>query len=125
MNWIIVIIGSAGLLLSGQADAQENSALLPIGKKLAEKHCVRCHVVDPSRPFTGISSTPSFKLLVNELDDWEERFSSFYVRLPHQSIVRVEDQQTGVDSEGIHPPIHLRTDDIEALVAYAYSLLEQ
>ena len=125
LNRKAVAFSLIGLTFSGHIHAQDNPALQADGKLLAEKHCVRCHVVDPSRPFTGISSTPSFKLLVNALNDWEERFSSFHVRLPHQSIVRMEGQVTESDVKDIHPPIHLKSEDIEALVAYARSLLEQ
>ena len=41
---------------------------------LSQQHCSSCHVVDTKNLFAGISSTPSFPLLVNELDDWEDVF---------------------------------------------------
>ncbi|MEM9277776.1 MAG: c-type cytochrome [Pseudomonadota bacterium] len=103
----------------------ESPALVFKGKLLSEKHCSRCHVVDPLKPFTGISSTPSFKLLVTALNDWEERFQSFNARLPHQSIVRFEDEEPDPDVEDLRPPVELKYKDVDALVAYARSLLKE
>ena len=114
----------AAVLISTHSFAEEPSELVEKGKKLSLEHCSRCHVVDPSKPFSGISSTPSFSLLVNALDDWEERFSSFQVRLPHPSIIRMEDEKADPDVEDLRPPIELKYDDIEALVAYARSLIK-
>ena len=113
------------MLMCGSAVAQDPSQLILTGKLLSEKHCARCHVVDPEKPFTGISSTPSFKLLVTALDDWEDRFSSFHTRLPHQSIVRFEGEETNPEIEDLRPPVEIRYEDIDALVAYARSLLKQ
>lgn len=111
--------------LTGNSLAQETSQLVSNGRHLAEQHCSRCHVVDPEKPFTGISSTPSFSLLVNALKDWEDRFSSFHARLPHQSIVRFEDEEANPDVEDLRPPVELKYEDVDALVAYARSLLKQ
>lgn len=114
-----------GLPFSAQARAEEPSALEKKGKQISVIHCSRCHVVDQKHPFTGISSTPSFELLVNALDDWEERFSSFHARLPHPSIVRFGDEQPDPDIEELRPSVTLEYEDIDALVAYAASLLKK
>ena len=55
-----VPVHSVGGAIAGDAAAQVAAAqsLAEIGKGIAETHCARCHVVDPSRPFSGISSTP-------------------------------------------------------------------
>ncbi len=58
------------------------------GRRIAEAHCQRCHVVSPENRFAGINSTPSFMILVS-LNDWEERFLSFFERPPHPVMVRV------------------------------------
>jgi len=113
-----------GVIISTPCFAEQSSRHFSTGKKLALAHCSRCHVVDPEKPFTGIASTPSFKLMVNELPDWEDRFSSFFVRLPHQSIVRIKDDERGPLVKNLIEPVILEPEDIDALVAYARTLLQ-
>lgn len=115
-----------GLLCSGTAAclAQETSQLIAVGDEIAHIHCSRCHVVDGKNPFGGISSTPSFPLMVNELKDWEERFSSFHTRLPHPSIVRFKGEPVDPDKPVLTVPVELEYTDIEALVAYARTLIK-
>jgi hypothetical protein len=108
------------LVVAGGAQAQTD--LIEKGRLLAEEHCVRCHVVTDDNPFSGIASTPSFRLLVTALPDWLERFETFYARRPHPAIVRFD----GVPPRTDNPPpvrtVDLRIEDIESLVAYAVSL---
>jgi hypothetical protein len=105
----------------GAAAAQ---SLADQGKAIAEQHCSRCHVIDPSKSFGGIGSTPSFQLLVKAFSDWKERFETFYGRRPHPSVVRFE----GVTPITADPPttktVDLKLSDVEAIVAYAVSLKE-
>ncbi len=110
--------------ISAPCSAEQSSTSVSTGKKLAETHCSRCHVIDPEKPFSGIASTPSFKLMANELPDWEDRFSSFYARLPHQSVVRFKDDKPDALVENLIEPIILEPEDIDALVAYARTLLQ-
>ncbi|MGI9383629.1 MAG: hypothetical protein ACR2PO_10775, partial [Methyloligellaceae bacterium] len=42
------------------------------GRKVAEAHCSRCHVVGDFNPNGGISSTPSFQLLVKRRPDYKD-----------------------------------------------------
>ena len=59
--------------------------------------------------------------MVNELDDWRERFQTFHVRRPHPSVVRIK----GFDYPQDPPTtvlIFLTIDDIDPLVAYAETL---
>ena len=95
------------------------------GRALAMEHCSRCHVVDDANPFSGIASTPSFKLLVTALHDWKERFQTFHTRRPHPAVVRFE---------GVAPPtgtlpttrtVDLKLEDIDAIVAFATWLQQQ
>ena len=61
-----------------------------IGRKFAETHCARCHVVGDFNPMGGIGSTPSFQLLAKR-NDWLERFETFFERRPHPVFVRMPD----------------------------------
>jgi hypothetical protein len=99
-------------------------SLVEQGKAIAEEHCVRCHVIDPDNPFTGISSTPSFQLLIKAFPDWKERFETFFSRRPHPAVVRFE----GVAPISEEPPtvktVDLKLSDVDAIVAFAASLKE-
>jgi len=106
----------------GSAAAQ---ALAEKGERLARTHCARCHVVADGNAFSGIGSTPSFRLLVNALADWRERFETFHTRRPHPAVVRFD----GIAPLSDNPPttrtVDLKLDDIPALVAYAATLKRQ
>jgi hypothetical protein len=94
------------------------------GRKLAQTHCSRCHVIGDFNRFGGIGSTPSFQLIVNSLPDWQERFETFHVRRPHLSFVRV----SGFDypDPTVFPPnaspVEIRLEDIGAIRAFAQTL---
>lgn len=99
-------------------------ALLDKGKKIAAEHCTRCHVVGDINPNGGISSTPSFQLMVNELSDWKIRFETFHTRRPHPAIIRFK----GYDYSGDTPttvPIILELEDVNAILAFAKTLKKQ
>ncbi|WP_421854052.1 c-type cytochrome [Oricola sp.] len=104
--------------------AEETPELIRQGRTVAERHCVRCHVIDDDNRFSGISSTPSFPLLVRALADWEARFLSFHTRLPHPSIVRFKDEP--VDKSRGQPtvPVEIDFGDIAAIVAYVRTLAD-
>ncbi len=59
------------------------------GEDLSFANCARCHEIGTRNLMKGIGSTPSFGLL-RGLPDWQERFATFYVRLPHPSITQIE-----------------------------------
>ncbi|WP_153769636.1 hypothetical protein [Labrenzia sp. CE80] len=114
-------IGALALLslsaTSGRCEA--GSALEQRGLALSKLHCARCHIVDESDRFTGTSSTPSFKIMIEFLNDWEERFVSFMARNPHPAHIRLD----GDDPRPEHLPATIREmilslDDIEAILAY-------
>lgn len=115
------IMAALAFAVSATVPAHADEELIASGKKIAAQHCTRCHVVGDLNPFGGISSTPSFQLMVNELEDWRERFETFHVRRPHPSVVRIkgfdypEDPPTTV-------PIFLTIEDIDPLVAFAETL---
>ncbi len=116
---------AAVIALAGPIPGAGAQSLAEKGEKLARLHCARCHVVADGNAFSGIGSTPSFRLLVNALSDWRERFETFYARLPHPSVIRIE----GIAPINNAPPtirtVDLKLDDIAALVAYATSLKRQ
>lgn len=89
------------------------------GLEIARAQCARCHIVDEGNRFTGISSTPSFKTLVTALDDWHERFDTFYERNPHPSVVRVEGIAPPRDWMEITPSVRLTAEDLDAITALA------
>lgn len=60
------------------------------GRRVAEQHCSRCHVVGDFNPMGGISSTPSFQLLVKRRPDYRDRFETFYVRRPHPAFLSIK-----------------------------------
>jgi hypothetical protein len=113
------LLGSAG---TGAAAAQ---SLAEQGKEIAEEHCSRCHVVDPANPFTGISSTPSFQLLVTALSDWKERFQTFYARRPHPAVIRMETIAPPTEDPPTTKTVELKLSDVDAIVAFAVSLKER
>lgn len=120
-----IAAATAVILLTGPISGAGAQSLAEKGEKLARLHCARCHVVADGNAFSGIGSTPSFRLLVNALSDWRERFETFYTRLPHPSVIRFE----GVAPINNAPPtirtVDLQLDDIASLVAYAASLKRQ
>jgi len=123
------LLMAVGLLLSpqGPARAEEagTDAQVERGRVLSEAHCQRCHVISSARRYAGISSTPSFPLLVNAFDDWRERFATFHARRPHPAHVDID----GFPVERLTPPsiavITLKLEDVEAILAFAETLQEQ
>jgi len=95
------------------------------GRAVALQHCSRCHVVDEANPFSGIASTPSFKLLVTALPDWKERFATFHTRRPHPSVVRFEGMTPLNDNLPTTKTVELKLEDIDAIVAFATWLKRQ
>ena len=82
-----LILALAALLATAPFGAQADGDPAN-GRRIAEQHCQRCHVVSPENRLAGINSTPSFMILAS-LRDWEERFLSFFERPPHPVLVRV------------------------------------
>lgn len=122
-RWLVVPSLLALLPVLGEAAAQEE--LVERGRSIAEEHCIRCHVVREDNPFSGISSSPSFRLLVTALPDWHERFETFYQRRPHPAIVRFRGTTPPSQDEPPSPTVDLMLEDVEAIVAFAVSLREK
>lgn len=79
-------------------------------------------MVEADNRFSGISSTPSFMMMVDHLDDWQDRFATFYARLPHPSVIFIEGIDPPTDQPPSVVPIELSLDDVEAILAYARTL---
>lgn len=92
------------------------------GRKTAHIHCTRCHVVGDYNPNGGISSTPSFQLLVNALKDFEERFDTFYQRPPHPAVIAIKGIKKRDDLPYNAEPVKLTPRDVENLSAFAKTL---
>ncbi len=93
------------------------------GRKISETHCSRCHVVGDYNPTGGISSTPSFQLLVKRRPDWRERFATFYARRPHPAFLSI----TGIGRPMAHlppnaAPVELPLSALRHIVAFAETL---
>ena len=91
------------------------------GKELARQHCARCHVVESSKKFSGIGSTPSFMILA-KMPDWRERFETFFARPPHPVFIRLPDVERLNDLPSAAAEIELEQEDVDHLTAYAESL---
>ncbi len=113
-----IIISQLFLLPAIPASAQS----IEEGKSFAENHCSRCHVIGDYNPNGGISSTPSFQLLVNALKDYQERFDTFYVRPPHPAVILVEGIQKLDDLPYNAAPVHITLKDVDNIAAFAKTL---
>ena len=93
------------------------------GREIARVHCARCHVVGDFNRMGGISSTPSFFLLVREFDDWRARFETFYARRPHPAFITI----TGIgrsrsDLPANAHPITLPLSAVADVISYVQTL---
>lgn len=93
------------------------------GEAFSYANCGRCHVIGDRNRMKGIGSTPSFPVLL-ALADWEERFSTFYTRIPHPSIAQLEGVSPPFDPA--FPPanaaLRLTLDDLEDILTYVSTL---
>jgi len=93
------------------------------GRKTAAAHCTRCHVVGDINPRGGISSTPSFQLLVRRRPDYKDRFQSFFARRPHPAFLSLKG--VGRMRPDLPPnakPVELTEDDVANMLAYVETL---
>jgi mono/diheme cytochrome c family protein len=116
--WLATISAFFGLWCSAAAFSKDN---MGTGHELVVAHCARCHIVDESNRFTGISSTPSFKTLITALPDWRRRFETFYARNPHPSIIRIEGIPPPTETPSPNKLVDLSQSDIEAIIFYVRS----
>lgn len=91
------------------------------GRAIAIEHCARCHVVGDHNPMGGIGSTPSFQLL-KSMNDWRERFESFYARRPHPVHVRVEGIPKLTNLPPNAAPFTIRLEDVAHILSFVESM---
>ena len=121
LRGLFFLAASLALLSFAPAQAAGDGAA---GRKLAERHCARCHVVGEATRYAGINSTPSFQLLAKR-DDYLERFRSFYDRRPHPVFVRVPGVPAWTDLPSPVASFEITLEQIDDLVAYVETLRPQ
>jgi mono/diheme cytochrome c family protein len=99
---LLIGLAPAGARAEGDAAA---------GRKLATAQCSRCHV----------GSTPSFKLLTS-LDDYLDRFQTFFERRPHPAFITVGDTPRWTKLPANAAEISLTHQDVENIVAFVKTL---
>lgn len=89
------------------------------GVALSLEHCGRCHVVNDTNRMNGMDQAPSFAVM-RGFDDWQNRFSTFYVLNPHPSFSQVIDitQPFAANLPPAMVPIEITQDDLESILAY-------
>lgn len=89
------------------------------GEEVSYRACGRCHVIGPENRMKGIETAPSFGAL-RALPDWQERFETFFVRIPHPATVQLK----GVSSpfSPARPPaiwpVEITQEEFEDLLAF-------
>ncbi len=111
-----VLAASTGALIAGEIER---------GRKIAHHHCSRCHVIGDYNPNGGISSTPSFQLLVNALPDYKERFDTFYVRPPHPAVVSIKGFEKHDNLPYNAEPVVISLKDVENILKFAKTLRKE
>ncbi len=119
------VIASAAVMLTagaGWASAQETGDIEK-GRDIAEKTCTRCHVVGDFNPTGGISSTPSFQLLVKRRPDYKERFRTFFNRRPHPAFLSIKGiGRIRPDLPPNAQPVELTKEDVLDIAAFVETL---
>ena len=91
------------------------------GRALAERHCARCHVVGEFNPHGGIGSTPSLQW-IKKLDDWRDRFRTFYIRRPHLAFVKVKGFAPWTKLPPYAEPVEISLEDADDIFAFIETL---
>ena len=93
------------------------------GHEVALAKCTRCHAVDKNTAWSSIGSSPSFAVL-RSLDDWEDRFTAFYVLKPHPAFTQISEvtEPFPIDRPSPISPIELTLDEVDALISYVAAM---
>jgi len=117
-----VAVGICALVILVISSASAVAGDVKKGRTLSHQHCSRCHVIGDFNRNGGISSTPSFQLLVNALSDYEERFDTFYARPPHPAVIIIEGIKKRDDLPYNAAPVRLTLKAVEDIAAFAKTL---
>lgn len=123
---VLALAFAGGMVMCTSPAAAAETAMAQKGLALSKQHCARCHIVSDKDRFSGISSTPSFKIMIEVLKDWEDRFQTFMARNPHPAHIRLETDDPRPENLPVttHEVI-LSLDDIEAILAYVEGMAAQ
>lgn len=122
MRFATALALAALLTCTGPTFAQDKGSIA-MGRKIAATHCTRCHVVGDINPTGGISSTPSFQLLVRRRPDYKERFKTFFARRPHPAFLSLKG--VGRIRPDLPPnaqPVELTEQDVQNMLAFVETL---
>lgn len=112
-----------GLLVISALPVAAQEGNVEKGKRIAEQHCSRCHVVGDFNPSGGIASTPSFRLLVRRRPDYKDRFRTFYTRRPHPAFLTIKGLGRLMEHLPANAaPVELTLEDVKDMVAFAVKL---
>ncbi len=119
MKKVALIAVFSGLFSPANA-ASDGS--IDVGRKISQANCTRCHVVGTYNPNGGISSTPSFQLLVNALKDWQARFTNFYDRPPHPAVIKIKGIKKRDDLPYNAVPVEITLQNVKDITAFVKTL---
>jgi mono/diheme cytochrome c family protein len=119
MTAVFLITATGALMAQEKGDIGK-------GRKIAQTHCSRCHVVGDFNPMGGISSTPSFQLLVKRRPDYRERFQTFFSRRPHPAFLSLKGVgRIRPDLPANAQPVELTEEDVKNMLAFIETLRPQ
>lgn len=117
----LVVLGTGTLPLAAQ-----DKGNVANGREVAAQHCTRCHVVGDINPTGGISSTPSFQILVKRRPDYRTRFETFFARRPHPAFLSIKGLgRLRPDLPPNAEPVELTEEDVMDVVAFVETLKAQ
>ena len=117
-----LVFAAAAALLSG-ASATAADTSVENGRKIAQSHCARCHVIGDFNKYGGIGSTPSFQLLVKRRPDYRVRFETFFERPPHPAFVTIEGFQRRMPELPVNAaPVTLPLSAVNDILAFVETL---
>ena len=122
LSLLMTLITIGGFTCASDAKA-DDSGDAARGRDIALTHCTRCHVVGNYNPNGGISSTPSFQILLKRRPDWLDRFETFHVRPPHPAFLAVAGLgRKREDLPANAHPINIELKHIEDIVAFVKTM---
>lgn len=116
-----LLLGGTALAVTYAAPPARAGGDAEAGRRLAEEHCSRCHVVGDFNPMGGIGSTPSLQW-IKKLPDWRYRFQTFYVRRPHLAFIKVRGLEPPTELPPYATPFEIEAQDADDILAFIETL---